>query len=86
MYDLPISPENSLPIGSVGGGLANVGVSFQNERQVIDKIRGASNNPHESPEEFQKMTFLVDKKPETQQFYHQYEDFDIFVIPDELKR
>ena len=44
LYDLPLAPDDSCPIGSVGGALADFGVFKQNETQVIDKIRGRSNN------------------------------------------
>ena len=40
LYDLPLAPDDSCPIGSVGGALADFGVFKQNETQVIDKIRG----------------------------------------------
>ena len=86
MYELPVSLDDSCPIGSVAGAFASKGVVFENETQVIEKIRGKQYNPHDIPDEFKLIDLMIEKKRKRQKFYHEFDDFDIWVVPEELKK
>ena len=82
---LPVTDTVNIPITEVGGGFEHAGVHDDLETKSIHNFRGKAQDAHKCPEDKQTITYFSNNELLTEQFYHEFEDFDVWCLPSELK-